>query len=232
MSLLRLSPELHLSVFCHLSLPEKNCLRLVCHLFNNLLCLDVPLAQLQVAEKKKTIFLVEGAKKGHIGREPFIVRNPRISVADSGDKHILMDIYYPKFMRNDDEDTPTDNEWEIHIHMNELSLECENILPSDSTRLVKSISYDSLRGKLLKASAGLFRTRFRCPECSNSRSVCPGCGGFSRRFSDLFCSCGWPMPCPVCIGFGVAYNAKDIQDDDAELNELWKEINEMLAEDA
>ncbi|KAJ7837563.1 hypothetical protein B0H14DRAFT_2791174 [Mycena olivaceomarginata] len=235
MSLLSLSPELHLSVFCHLSLPERIRLRLVCHLFNNLLCLDVPLAQLQVAEKKKTIFLVEGAKKG-LGREPFIVRNPRISVADSGDnvQHILMDIYYPKFMRNDDEDTPTDKEWEIHIHMNELSFGREskkNILPSDSTRLVKSISYDLLRGKLLKASAGLLRTRFRCPECRNSRSVCPGCGGFSSRFPDLFCGCGWPMPCPVCIGYGVAYSAKGIQDDDAELNEFWKEIDEMLAED-
>lgn len=39
------------------------------------------------------------------------------------------------------------------------------------------------------------------------------------------------MPCPVCIGYGVAYSAKAIQDDEAELNEFWKEIDEMLAED-
>jgi hypothetical protein len=39
------------------------------------------------------------------------------------------------------------------------------------------------------------------------------------------------MPCPVCIGFEVAYNAREIQDDQDKLDALWKEINEMLAED-
>jgi hypothetical protein len=39
------------------------------------------------------------------------------------------------------------------------------------------------------------------------------------------------MPCPVCIGYGVASGAKYIQDDEEELDALWKEIDEMLAQD-
>jgi hypothetical protein len=94
----------------------------------------------------------------------------------------LLDIYYPKFMQNNDEDDRTEeNEWEIHIHMSSLSLSSETTLSEESPRLVKGVDYDALRGKLVSASAGLLRTRFVCPECGNSRSVCPGCGGFSER---------------------------------------------------
>jgi hypothetical protein len=39
------------------------------------------------------------------------------------------------------------------------------------------------------------------------------------------------MPCPVCIGYRVASHAKDFQDDQNELDALWKEIDEMLAQD-
>jgi hypothetical protein len=39
------------------------------------------------------------------------------------------------------------------------------------------------------------------------------------------------MPCPVCIGYRVAENAKYIQDDQEDLDALWKELDEMLAED-
>ncbi|KAJ6546441.1 hypothetical protein DFH09DRAFT_642744 [Mycena vulgaris] len=136
-------------------------------------------------------------------------------------------------MRNYDEDEDTDDsEWEISIDMDQLSLvDSHKESSSESTRLVKSVDYALLRGKLLKASAALFRARFVCPECGNSREVCPGCGGFSQRFSDLFAGCGWPMSCPVCIGYGVAYDAKCIQDNEEELDALWKEINGMLAKD-
>jgi len=213
----------------------------------------VPLEQLRVARKEKTIFLVEGAKNQELGFEPFIVTNVRKVSDDSNESksaesvataiqpgslqpsshkpHLLLDIYYPKFMRNDDEDAPREREWEIHIHMDTLSLNSRDKVSTESNRRVKSVSYDLLRGKLIKASAGLLRTRFKCPECENSRSVCPGCGGFSGRFSSLFCSCGWPMPCPVCIGYGVADHAKYIQDDEEELDKLWKEIDEMLAKE-
>lgn len=39
------------------------------------------------------------------------------------------------------------------------------------------------------------------------------------------------MPCPVCIGYGVADYAKGIQDDKKKLDKLWKKIDAMLAKD-
>ncbi|KAJ7267248.1 hypothetical protein C8J57DRAFT_1469529, partial [Mycena rebaudengoi] len=141
----------------------------------------------------------------------------------------MLDIYRPKFMRNDNEDRiPEENEWEIHIHMAQLSLSSRTKLSPESPRLTKSVDYALLRGKLIKSSAAHLRSRFVCGECGNGREVCPGCGGFSRRFSDLFTNCGWSMPCPVCIGYGVADHAKYIQDDEKNLNKLWTEINSML----
>ncbi|KAJ7132188.1 hypothetical protein C8R44DRAFT_773304 [Mycena epipterygia] len=216
--LLTLSPELYLSIISYLSLSDKRRLRLVCQIFNNLLILEVPLKELRAATKKRTIFLVEDAHKGELGFEPFVVKDVRKVHKDSDEstsaetntthgaqpsfqtQHILIDIYYPKFMRNDDEDDyneEEENEWEIDIHMQQLSLNSRKKLSSESNRLVKSVDYELLRGKLFEASAALLRSRFVCPECGNSRSVCPGCGGFSGRFPDLFTGCGWPMPCPV-----------------------------------
>ncbi|KAJ7782802.1 hypothetical protein B0H16DRAFT_1494420 [Mycena metata] len=216
-SLISLSPEIHLAITSHLPLSDRRCLRLVSQLFNNLLVLDVPVADLEAAAKEKKIFLVEKA----------------IHAVEGGSPTLSVDIYYPKFMRNDDEDDDhEEGEWEIHIDMHRLSLSSSETLSPDSLRFTNSVDCDKLlRGKLLVASASLFRTRFECPECGNGRQVCPGCGGFSGRFSDLFCSCGWPMPCPVCIGYGVAYDAKYIQDDEEELDKLWKEIDEMTAQD-
>jgi hypothetical protein len=78
-------------------------------------------------------------------------------------------------MRNDDEDNyEDDTEWVI-IDWRKLTLESE----TETTRLVKSVNYDLLRGRLIKAA--LFRSSFGCPECGDSRDVCPGCGAFSRR---------------------------------------------------
>ncbi|KAJ7656287.1 hypothetical protein DFH06DRAFT_1199142 [Mycena polygramma] len=170
-------------------------------------------------------------------------------------ERILLDIYYPKFMphevdereemawdimllgpaalrrrpppkEKDDEVT-----WDISIHMSKLRLDCKKNLESNAKRLVKGVDYDLLRGQLVNASAAMLRSRFVCPECKDIRKVCPGCGGFSSRYPDLFTGCGWPMPCPLCIGYGMADYAKDIQDDDKELDKLWKEINEMLEKD-
>ncbi|KAF8216183.1 hypothetical protein K438DRAFT_1800207 [Mycena galopus ATCC 62051] len=234
-NLMTLAPELQLYIISHLRLPDKCCLRLVCQIFNKLLILDLPMEQLRVARKKNTIFLVQDAKEGELGFTPFIIKRVRKVPGDSAqyEPRILLDIYYPLFMCNGEEDEEEqENELQIHIHMKTLSLgKKKKKKSSESTRLNKSINYDLLRGKLLQASAGLLRTRFGCPECGNSRSVCPGCGGFGERFSELFTGCGWPMPCPVCIGYGVAYTAKDIQDEQEELDKLWEEIDEMLAED-
>ncbi|KAJ7228321.1 hypothetical protein GGX14DRAFT_612194 [Mycena pura] len=237
--ILTLSPELHLSIICHLSLLHKRRLRLVCQTFNRLLILDLPFEQLQAARKKKTIFLVENARKGKLGFQPFIITDVRKVYSDRDEsetgkpafpkRQVLLDIYYPKFMQNNDENEDkeegrTTNDWEIQIEMDKLDLDSSTTLLEESIYLVKSVNYESLRGKLVRASAAKLRSRFECPE-----------------FPGLRCGCGWAMPCPVCIGYQVASEAKDIQrgnedrylgnghhDGPTELEELWVEITDML----
>ncbi|KAJ6460395.1 hypothetical protein C8R47DRAFT_1161110 [Mycena vitilis] len=233
--LLELSPELHLSIISLLALEDKARLRLVSKLFDNLLLIEVAFQQLlRTAHQKQSILLVKNAVSGQLGFKPFLITGVQKTSEDEGQR-ILLDIYYPKYMCNneessEDEDNGTEGDWEIYIHMQELSMDTDKAM-SDARR-VKSVEYDdALRGNLVRASAGMMRTRFTCPECGNSRSVCPGCGGFSGRFEGLFTSCGWSMPCPVCIGYGVAEDAKYIQDDEEELDALWKEIDAMLVED-
>ncbi|KAJ7191631.1 hypothetical protein GGX14DRAFT_481176 [Mycena pura] len=250
--ILTLSPELHLSIISHLSLSHKRRLRPVCQIFNRLLIFDLPFEQLKAARKENTIFLVENAREGKLGFEPFIIMDVRKVYSDTNKsrsrvsgkpafpkRRLLLDIYYPKFMRNKDENEyeeegRTENDWEIRIEMEQLNLDSSNTL-LESSYVVESVNYESLRGKLLRASAARLRSRFGCPECDDSRNVCPGCGGFYGRFPDLSCGCGWPMPCPVCIGYEVASEAKDIlihrrdpEDDPTGLEELWVEIIDML----
>ncbi|KAJ6519878.1 hypothetical protein C8R45DRAFT_1119293 [Mycena sanguinolenta] len=185
MSLTALAPELQLSVISNLALADKHRLCLTSKDLNNLLSLDLPLEQLEVARRERTIFVVDGAKEGDLGFEPFIVRDFRKITHESTQQgHVKLDIYYPPFMQNNDEgDESLENEWQIHIHMNTLNLDTGAKLSLKTSRLVKSIDYELLRGKLLQACAGLLRTRFICPECRNSRSVCPGCGGFNSVIS-------------------------------------------------
>lgn len=49
----------------------------------------------------------------------------------------------------------------------------------------------------------------RCPygNCSN-HMFCPGCGGVSATFPDLFMSCGTLLSCPTCMGYEFAYEDK------------------------
>ncbi|KAF8216181.1 hypothetical protein K438DRAFT_1800206 [Mycena galopus ATCC 62051] len=72
-NLITLAPELKLSVISQLPISKKSQLRLVCQIFNKLLILDLPLEQLRVAQKKNPIFPVEGAKKGDLGFDLFII---------------------------------------------------------------------------------------------------------------------------------------------------------------
>ncbi|KAF9066632.1 hypothetical protein BDP27DRAFT_1330277 [Rhodocollybia butyracea] len=246
-SLLTISPELQLTIISHLSLSDKRCLILTCQTFNNLLALELAKEHLEAARDKRTILLIEDAHSKELGSKPFIITDvrkvyrssksssaetaasdtPTKSTADSSqnEQKLLVDIYYPRFMRNYSDYDPA---IAIDIAMEQLVLQGDRTPNPESTRLVKSVKYKKLRGGLVKASASFLRRRFVCPECQNSREVCPGCGGFSGRFPELFTNCGWAMPCPVCIGYGVAEYAKFIQDDYEELDALWKEIITML----
>ncbi|KAJ7236032.1 hypothetical protein C8J57DRAFT_1728423 [Mycena rebaudengoi] len=166
--LLAISPELHLSIISHLSLFDKRHLRLVNQKFNNFLIFEVPLEDLRSAREDKNIFLIEGARKGQLGFEPFIIRDVRKIHEDSGNtdatgddfvqpsvrrEKILLDIYYPLFMAegkeyDDDDDVPEMDEWEIRIDMANLSLSSKrnlDELPPGSTRLVKSVDYELMR---------------------------------------------------------------------------------------
>lgn len=40
------------------------------------------------------------------------------------------------------------------------------------------------------------------------------------------------MPCPVCIGYEVAYSTKYMHEDEEKFKELWQEIDEMLVEES
>ncbi|KAJ7089483.1 hypothetical protein C8R43DRAFT_1142159 [Mycena crocata] len=227
--------ELKMSVIDKLDLADKHHLRLVDHTLNDLLAIEVPLADLHVAQREKTILLIDGAKSGELGCTPFIITAARID-----DGRILLDVYSPKFMTNEHEDEMENAKYEIAIHMERLSLHARrdghaspDDVALDAKRERKDVDFAALRGRVIKASAGLLRHRFKCPECGNGRSVCPGCSEFSGRrvFSELLTNCGWRMPCPVCIGYGIAYDSKYIQEDNEALDELWKEIDAMLAAD-
>ncbi|KAK7051204.1 hypothetical protein VNI00_004704 [Paramarasmius palmivorus] len=84
------------------------------------------------------------------------------------------------------------------------------------------------KGKSIKMTGQIARQHLDCNECHNTRSICPGCGGVSMRWEDHFTSCGWDMPCPACVGAGVAYEAKSIQHDEKALEELWKELELIM----
>ena len=187
MSFAALAPELQLSIISDLSHADKHCLCLASRALNHLVSIDLdfPLEQLGVACEKKTILVVDEAKEGALGFEPFIISKFDKIPSDGPSPHILIDIYYPLFMQNTNKpDAKFDeNEWQIHIHMKTLSLDTDNMhmLPLKPPRVVESVDYESFRGKLVLATPGLLRARFTCPECKSSRSVCPGCRGFSER---------------------------------------------------
>ncbi|KAJ9294378.1 hypothetical protein DTO271G3_6953 [Paecilomyces variotii] len=47
-----------------------------------------------------------------------------------------------------------------------------------------------------------------CPHCGSTGWFCPGCGGVSVRFPDLFGGCGVDQSCPVCLGYEFALEDK------------------------
>ncbi|KAJ7460945.1 hypothetical protein B0H11DRAFT_2241921 [Mycena galericulata] len=113
---LNLSAELHLLIISYLSVSDKRRLARVCQLFNNLLILDLPLEELRAAQRNQTIFLTKDVEEKDVGFEPFIITNVRKihneskaadTSAGSGSL-ILLDIYYPKYMRNDEQDHPSE----------------------------------------------------------------------------------------------------------------------------
>lgn len=47
-----------------------------------------------------------------------------------------------------------------------------------------------------------------CPNCGTAGWFCPGCGGVSVRFPDIFGSCATDQSCPVCLGYEFALEDK------------------------
>ncbi|KAF9065367.1 hypothetical protein BDP27DRAFT_1366492 [Rhodocollybia butyracea] len=204
--LLTITLELKLSIISFLPLSDKRRLRLTCQMFNNLLALDVPHEQLQVAERKQTILLIDGANEGEPGHESFFICNVRkVETSGSDDtaaapdaapnpasdfhltqdyeKQLLFDVYHPMFMCDESEISDDEDEWVIRISMRELQLE-----------EVKSVNYKSS-----VEVAGM---------CA--RGV-EGSASDSHRY------------------FLVV--AKDFEDSEKDMEELWDDINEMLEEE-
>ncbi|CAG8019509.1 unnamed protein product [Penicillium salamii] len=48
----------------------------------------------------------------------------------------------------------------------------------------------------------------RCPWCNDNNWICPGCGGISNLWPDLFASCGRDQACPICMGYAFAEEDK------------------------
>lgn len=124
----------------------------------------------------------------------------------------------------------------------------------------KTVKYDDIVGSgrvLERLTPAVLRENWVCPDCSGRRRVCAGCGGMSMRYElssitrsgfhkadhiywgdsrwrDLFTDCGWPMPCPACLGFDWADEAKALwkwyqrTDDDQELVEFYAKVNAFL----
>ncbi|KAF5382823.1 hypothetical protein D9757_007340 [Collybiopsis confluens] len=178
--ILCLPPELQLAIYHNLDIEGKRQLRLVCRAFNNLLALEVVYDELRIALEKQTIFFIKGAsREDEFGYKPFIIKEvSRPSKNDSGEtQHLSVDVYWPKFMR--DEEELGDERVSIQMEMSELSV-TGTLFDEDR---IQAVDYSTtLSGKLEKVSACLLRNRFDCSECNNERSVCPGCGGFSRRY--------------------------------------------------
>ncbi|ESK85778.1 hypothetical protein Moror_2420 [Moniliophthora roreri MCA 2997] len=140
---------------------------------------------------------------------------------------LIVNIVCPNFLVKTDEYQPGDVLVEmddVFVHENENKKYIENLeqnaIPLDWET--------HCRGNLVKMTGHLLRKHNECPECGGSRCICPGCGGVGERWPDLFTSCGWGMPCPCCIGYGTAYDSKYIQDEEEELEALWKKIDEIM----
>ncbi|KZV86853.1 hypothetical protein EXIGLDRAFT_724361 [Exidia glandulosa HHB12029] len=74
-------------------------------------------------------------------------------------------------------------------------------------------------------NARVWRTWYmrECGECGGQRSICPGCGGVSGRWPEAFASCGYGLPCPLCVGYDAACEGVDYvrRDDQRSLDELF-----------
>lgn len=51
-----------------------------------------------------------------------------------------------------------------------------------------------------------------CPWCGYDTHMCPGCGGVSVLWPEIFASCGRDQACPVCMGLAFAERDKGYLD--------------------
>ncbi|EIM87333.1 uncharacterized protein STEHIDRAFT_146756 [Stereum hirsutum FP-91666 SS1] len=96
------------------------------------------------------------------------------------------------------------------------------------------VKYDDIVGSgrvLEPLTPAVLRGNWVCPGCDGGRQVC---GGMSIRWPNLVTYGGWSMPCPACLGFDLASEAKALwrsygmTDDDQELVELYAQVNAFL----
>ncbi|CAG8365210.1 unnamed protein product [Penicillium salamii] len=59
-----------------------------------------------------------------------------------------------------------------------------------------------------------------CPCCNGTTWICPGCGGISRLWPDIFASCGRDQACPICMGLDIAMEDKSYLDELERLEDI------------
>ncbi|KIY68457.1 hypothetical protein CYLTODRAFT_421577 [Cylindrobasidium torrendii FP15055 ss-10] len=226
--LLTLSTEIHLLILAHLTAADKFSFIATCKklYIEEGLYYEVVQVTINAAAKDSAVFALDvplqTSRRGLIDAyRPFIFNRP---VLYAEDRQIFASIIFPTFFGQENKVKAGD----IVIHGSELAVH----KPAEAkVRRGLQYGWDSyFRGHVLKMTPSLLRNTWRCPECDGQRSVCPGCGGFSMRWSSCFASCGWSMPCPCCVGLDNALKAKQMYqcNDDEGLYDLWTTLSTEL----
>jgi ferredoxin-like protein FixX len=102
-----------------------------------------------------------------------------------------------------EEDKAQSRRFEFQLeHLEETAREAAAIPHVDHTLAAGAQLYH------LDGQAAIREVQGSCWECGNARWVCPGCGGFSQTFPDLFMGCGVDLACPQCLGWEFAREDK------------------------
>ncbi|KAE9388568.1 hypothetical protein BT96DRAFT_430442 [Gymnopus androsaceus JB14] len=182
-------------------------------------------------KKKHTVLCLPSETPDMEAYQPFIIVD---IVRDSEANIMTLVVYCPFFFPNNDREPFIGD---INVKANDLWVETtekEEEYPWNNCsdgELYKLDWHTQVQGKIQLMTGSLLRKVWghQCPECGGERSICPGCGGVSARWSELrYTDCGWNMPCPSCMGYDLAYDAKNLQrhGDDA-LEEMWKELDAL-----
>ncbi|KZV86869.1 hypothetical protein EXIGLDRAFT_752577 [Exidia glandulosa HHB12029] len=173
-------------------------------------------------------------EKPYTLEQPFVVSR----VAYTSDKSdILLHVVFPDYRINDHTVEVVATRSHIGFSLDfEQAFRRRYYLDRSSKKKRRLEEHGPFSYKAILASTGytfqrlnnarIWRTWYMagCGECGGDRTICPGCGGLSRRWPEAFTSCTFDLPCPLCVGYdaaieGVYYvRANDQRSIDEQLN--------------